>query len=96
VLSEAEPATTWGAKFRPDGLTLACVTPDGTAMHRAGPGGGMGGVGVEGAGGAAHFVVFGGVLASETNVAKAMEDLRRTMTLANPPIVCVASAESRR
>ncbi|MFA6561550.1 MAG: family 20 glycosylhydrolase [Verrucomicrobiia bacterium] len=95
VLSEAEPATTWGAKFRPDGLTLACVTPDGIAMHRTGPGGGMGGVGVEGAGGSAHFVVFGGVLGGKAGAAKAMEDLRRTMTLANPPALFIGDVERR-
>ncbi len=92
-LSEAEPKTTWGAKFRPDGLTLACITPDEAATHRAGPGGGMGGVGVEGAGGAAHFVVFGGVIEDKTGVAKTMEDLRRTMTLANPPALFVGGVE---
>jgi hypothetical protein len=95
VLSEAEPATTWGAKFRPDGLTLACVTPDGAATHRAGPGGGMGGVGIEGAGSTAHFIVFGGVLDGKANLAKTMEDLRRTMTLVNPPALSVGSVENR-
>jgi hypothetical protein len=95
VLSEAEPATTWGAKFRSDGLTLACVTPDGAASHRAGPGGGMGGVGVDGATIAAHFVVFGGMLDSKANLAKKMEDLRRTMSLANPPTLSAATVETR-
>ncbi|MFZ2639524.1 MAG: glycoside hydrolase family 20 zincin-like fold domain-containing protein [Verrucomicrobiia bacterium] len=92
-VSEAEPKTTWGAKFRPDGLTLACITPDEPATHRAGPGGGMGGVGVEGAGGAAHFMVFGGVLDGKANVAKAMETLRRTMTLTNPPVLSITPVE---
>ncbi|MBI5394160.1 MAG: hypothetical protein HZA91_02560 [Verrucomicrobia bacterium] len=94
-LSEGEPRTTWAAKFRPDGLTLACITPDETATHRAGPGGGMGGVGVEGAGGAAHFVVFGGMLGGKANLTKTMEDLRRTMTLANPPALSIAAVEKR-
>ncbi|MCX6900991.1 MAG: family 20 glycosylhydrolase [Verrucomicrobia bacterium] len=94
-LSEGEPKTTWAAKSRSDGLTLACITPDETATHRAGPGGGMGGVGVEGASGAGHFVVFGGVLDGKANIAKTMEELRRTMTLANPPALSIAAVEKR-
>ena len=93
--SEAEPKSAWAAKFRADGLTLACITPDATATHRAGPGGGMGGVGVEGAGGAAHFIVFGGVLDSTADMTKTMEDLRRTMTLANPPSLFVGNVEQQ-
>jgi len=88
-LSEAEAKTTWAAKFRPDGLTLGCITPDETALHRAGPGGGMGGVGVEGAGGAAHFIVFGGVLNNTARLKNTMEDLRRTMSLAAPPALFI-------
>ena len=95
-LSEAEPKTSWSAKFRPDGLTLACITPDESATHRAGPGGGMGGVGVEGAGGAAHFIVFGGVIQDKANVAKVMEDLQRTMSLANPPVLSMGAVERQK
>ena len=40
----------WVAKYRPDGLTLGLISPKGNAMLRAGPGDGMGGVGVEGGG----------------------------------------------
>jgi hypothetical protein len=53
----------------------------------------MGGVGVEGAGGATHFIVFGGVLTSPANLKSTMEDLRRTMTLANPPSLFIAPSE---
>jgi len=92
-LSESETKTMWVAKFRPDGLTLACITPDETATHRAGPGGGMGGVGVDGAGGAAHFIIFGGVLNNTATIRNSMEELRRTMTLVDPPSLFIALPE---
>ena len=92
-LSVAQEGTWWGAKFRPDGLTLGNVTPDDRAQHRVGPGGGMGGVGTEGRAAAMHFVTFGGILDDKAGVAKTMEDLRRTMTLANPPAVFIADVE---
>ena len=56
----------------------------------------MGGVGVEGAGGAAHFIVFGGVIQDKANVAKVMEDLQRTMSLANPPVLSMGAVERQK
>jgi hypothetical protein len=45
-----QQVTNWVAKYRPDGLLLGLVSPDQAVSLRAGPGGGMGGVGVEGGG----------------------------------------------
>ncbi len=55
----------WSAKYRADGLTLALLTPDGANHHVAGPGGGWGGVGLEGARPESHFVVVGGKLGQD-------------------------------
>jgi hypothetical protein len=49
----------WGAKYLPGGPLDAVLTPGEAPFHIVGPGGGDGGVGVEG-GSAAHFVIYGG------------------------------------
>lgn len=51
----------WVAKYRPDGLTLGLISPKGNAMLRAGPGDGMGGVGVEGGGVTPYVVTYADV-----------------------------------
>jgi hypothetical protein len=48
----------WGAKVRADGFVLANLTPDLQAVYMTGPGGGWGGVGIEGSPATAHFVTF--------------------------------------
>jgi hypothetical protein len=55
----------WGAKFVPDGALLALLTPGARVRHIVGPGGGMGGVGLDGNPPASHFVIYGGPCPAE-------------------------------
>jgi len=49
----------WGVRYREDGLAIGLVTPDDRASHHIGPGGGMGGCGIEGGQvRVSHFVTF--------------------------------------
>ena len=52
----------WGIKHNPDRLALGLVTPEAPAQYVSGPGAGAGGVGIEGATPALHFVTFAGLL----------------------------------
>ncbi|MBM3890276.1 MAG: hypothetical protein FJ388_14270 [Verrucomicrobia bacterium] len=99
-LSVAREGTFWGAKFRPDGLTLGNVTPDDRVQHRVGPGGGMGGVGSEGRNPATHFVTFGDVIAAApdklpAHVKQTMDALQRTLGLSNQPVISISTTEKR-
>jgi hypothetical protein len=49
----------WSAKFVPGGPLLAVITPEVAGLHVVGPGGGMGGVGVEGSPPASHVIIYG-------------------------------------
>jgi hypothetical protein len=51
----------WVAKYRDDGFTLGLISPQGNATLRAGPGGGMGGVGVEGGGATTNLITYADV-----------------------------------
>ncbi len=51
----------WVAKYRSDGFTLGLVSPQGDATLRAGPGDGMGGVGVEGGGSTSNLLTYANV-----------------------------------
>jgi hypothetical protein len=78
----------WGVRYREDGLAIGLVTPDDTANHRIGPGGGMGGCGVEGGRNpVAHFVTFADLLQDAKKVADA---LQRTLVLNSQPAVFLA------
>jgi len=57
VISYAERSS-WVARFRPDGLTLGLISPESVATLRAGPGGSMGGVGVEGNEAVRHLLTY--------------------------------------
>ncbi|MCX7825175.1 MAG: hypothetical protein N2689_06415 [Verrucomicrobiae bacterium] len=97
-LSEARGGTSWGAKFRPDGLTLANITPDDRVLHRVGPGGGMGGVGSEGRNPAARLVTFGDEIAGTPDnipvaVKRLMDALQRTLGIVNPPVISISAPE---
>ncbi|MBM4079572.1 MAG: hypothetical protein FJ278_07725, partial [Planctomycetes bacterium] len=95
-LSVSGHNTFWGAKFRPDGLTLGNVTPDDRLQHRVGPGGGMGGVGIEGRGMATHFVTFADVTRGDAaHVTELMNALQRTLCVTNAPTVSLASSERK-
>ncbi|HOD82459.1 MAG: O-GlcNAcase NagJ precursor [Planctomycetes bacterium ADurb.Bin126] len=92
-LSLARPGTTWGFKRREDGLTLALITPGAGCTHRVGPGGGMGGVGVEGGGEAQHFVTLCDVIGDDP--AGRCRSLDATLDLRSPPKVFAPPAEEK-
>lgn len=83
----------WSAKHRADGLTLALLTPDGRTAHRAGPGGGWGGVGIEGARPQTHFVIYGGVLGDDR--AAVLDGLAAAFARPDQPTAVVGEWELR-
>ena len=92
-VSAARPNTTWGLKRRGDGFTLASITPGASCTHRVGPGGGMGGVGIEGGGEAWHFVTF--CDAVKDDPAAVCNTLGATLDLRSQPAMAVGPIQSR-
>lgn len=87
------PGTTWCAKTRPDGLLLAQLTPEVQAVHMTGPGGGWGGVGIEGSPPVAHFITCADKI--EGDPAAYLNALQQTMDLRNQPKLMISAVEKR-
>jgi hypothetical protein len=93
-VSHARPGTQWGLKRRPDGLTLALITPGVGCTHRVGPGDSMGGVGIEGSGQARHFVTVCDVIPSDP--AAFCTTLVKSLDLRNQPSLTVGTVQIRK
>lgn len=83
----------WCAKYAPGAALLALLTPEVRTTHLVGPGGGMGGVVVEGGAGASHFVMVGG--ACPPSPAEALNALCETMDRSRPVQALVHAIEGR-
>jgi hypothetical protein len=83
----------WAVKWNPARLALGLVTPDAPATLKIAPGGGAGGVGIEGSSPTAHFVTYAGLLQSEPRLV--MERLRQTLAFRDPPAVTVHGVQER-
>ncbi len=83
----------WAAKTRPDGLTLALLTPDVRTRLITGPGGGWGGCGSETASATSHFVIFGDVV--KGNLPEALNALTLALSLKDQPQVTLHGIETR-
>jgi hypothetical protein len=81
----------WAVKYLPGGPALGMVTPGATAAFVVGPGGGYGGVGIEGAPAAAHFVTYAGLLKGDPG--ERMSALERTLNAQRPPTVTLYALE---
>ena len=86
------PGAHWGIKFVPGKLALGMVTPEAKPVHVVAPGGGAGGVGIEG-GAASHFVIYGGALTEKPE--DVMNRLQRTLDFGNPPEVTLYAIQVR-
>jgi len=84
---------TWCAKTRADGLTLANLTPEVAAHHMTGPGGGWGGVGIEGSAPVSHLLTFADKLTGDP--AAMLNVVTQTMDLRNQPQMWMGKAERR-
>lgn len=84
---------TWGIKFVPGQLALGLATPEVGARHVVAPGAGAGGVGIEGAPTASHFITYGGTLEGEP--AALMNRLAQTLDFRNPPHMTLHAIEAR-
>lgn len=85
---------TWSAKYVLGGCMLALVTPEVAARHLIGPGGGMGGVMIEGGIGAAHYVVYGDVCPKSPK--DTLDCLRATLNYQHPPTTTIYKVENRK
>lgn len=83
----------WCAKYAPAGALLALLTPEVRTVHLVGPGGGMGGVVIEGGRPAAHLVMVGG--ACPASPAALLNTLRETLDRSLPVQVIVHGIEGR-
>jgi hypothetical protein len=84
---------TWGAKYVPGGSLIALITPEVSTRHVVGPGGGMGGVGIERSRAAGHFVIYAGPCPDSPK--GTLKKLRDTLDYRHPPVVNVYAAERR-
>jgi hypothetical protein len=83
----------WAVKWNPARLALGLVTPDAPATLKIAPGGGAGGVGIEGSSPATHFVTYAGLLESEPRLV--IERLRQALAFRDPPAVTVHAVQER-
>ena len=85
-LQTAEQDVFWAIKFNGQGLTHGMATPEAPSRFVVGPGGGMGGVGIETNESRSHFVTFAGNLAKDLS-ASTMNAIQHTYNLKNQPVV---------
>ncbi|OGV77580.1 MAG: hypothetical protein A3K19_08990 [Lentisphaerae bacterium RIFOXYB12_FULL_65_16] len=83
----------WSAKTRQDGLLLALITPEVKTRHTIGPGGGMGGVGIEWAQPVTHFVTFGGIAKDDPKAL--LDTLQNTLSLRDQAEVTLFALEKK-
>lgn len=83
----------WCAKTRDDGFVLANATPEVLAGHITGPGGGWGGVGIEGGPDASHFVTFADKI--DGDPAPILNALQHTMDLRWQPKAWISKPEAK-
>ena len=84
----------WGIKYNPSGIALGMATPEGLSDFVIGPGGGMGGVGIQGAA-RTHFVTFAGLL-PDAFPDRMMDRLKETFNLKHQPrVICYLPQNAR-
>ncbi|MGL6194747.1 MAG: glycoside hydrolase family 20 zincin-like fold domain-containing protein [Thermoguttaceae bacterium] len=84
---------TWGIKYDESKLALGLVTPESPTNFRVGPGGEMGGVGIESSVPRYHFVTFGGILTDTPE--NIMNTLQQTYNWKNQPVVKVTPLKKK-
>jgi hypothetical protein len=82
----------WCCKTRADGLTLGLITPVEPTRMKVGPGGGWGGVGIEGSNPAQYFVVYCDV---DPHGPAAVEEVYHTLARDDPITVTIGKPEVR-
>ena len=83
----------WAAKTRPDGVTLALLTPDVRTQLITGPGGGWGGCGAEYTANTSHFVIFGDVV--KAGLPDTLNAVMQALSLKDQPRVTLHGLEKR-
>jgi hypothetical protein len=76
----------WSAKFRSTDRAIALLTPEVPARHLVGPGGGFGGVGIEGSSPVIHLVSYG---------ARCPEDVKGTLDRLASTLTLLPAADVR-
>ena len=84
----------WASKYTQNGILFALVTPEIATRMLAGPGGGMGGLMLEGGPTAAHFVIYGGKCPA--SVADTLNRLKATLDFTNQPKTTVYGVMDRK
>ncbi len=89
----SRPKVHWAAKFVQDGPMIALITPELATRHVVGPGGGMGGVGIERSTLAGHVVIYAG--RCPESVKTTLDGLRATLNYGKQPTVDVCAIQQR-
>jgi hypothetical protein len=93
TIHAAANGVTWGAKIRDDGLLLANITPEVEGNHMTGPGGGWGGVGIEGSAPAAHFITVADKI--EGDPAAFLNAIQQTLDMRHQPKLWIGPPTAR-
>jgi hypothetical protein len=89
-----EQGVFWAIKTNEQGLAHGMATPEATSRFVIGPGGGMGGVGIESSEPRSHFVTLAGRLDKKQSTG-IMDAIRDTFNLKNQPVVVQYAQEKR-
>jgi hypothetical protein len=81
-----EPGVYWAIKTNEQGFVHGMTTPEARSRFVIGPGGGMGGIGIEGSEARSHFVTLGWRLSQDMS-AEFMDQILETYNLKNQPVV---------
>jgi len=87
------PKVQWAAKFVSGGPMIATITPEVATRHVVGPGGGMGGAGVERATPCSHFAIYAGK--SPQSPRQTLDALRATLDYRTQPELDVYAIQKR-
>ncbi len=85
------PKVYWSAKYVPGGPLIALITPEVATRHVVGPGGGMGGVGVERGAPCGHFIIYAGPCPDSPS--DTLDALRATLDFRDQPTVKVCAVK---
>jgi hypothetical protein len=88
---KVRPGVSWAAKYVPGSLMEALLTPEETLPLNVGPGGGAGGLGMDGDG-AARFVIYGGVCPEQPR--DVLDKLRAALDLRAQPSIGIYGVQT--
>lgn len=90
----ARDNVSWASKYVQNGILFALLTPETHTRLMTGPGGGMGGLMLEGSQPSAHFVIYGGKCPA--SVPDTLNRLQSTLDFTEQPVTTIYSVMDRK